>query len=137
MTLTGAVILAAIAGGFHFYNRAPRFVAWVTLLVGMGSAALVAGYLGGFGGTSVYGVGIFTLLAILSGIGFWFEGHKGDKRHRVRTPIIALLFGVSLMTSTGSVFVGLQGIAQKATTGVNQAVVTGLNSDGHTTKTKK
>lgn len=70
MTIAGAVILAAIAGALHYKHRVPRFVAWVLLLVGVGAAATITNLFGGFTGMNLFGVGVFTLIAIITGIFF-------------------------------------------------------------------
>lgn len=128
MTLAGAVILAAIAITLQWYDVAPRFVACMLLIVGIGSAAVVAGFLGGFGHTSVGGASIFSIVAVASLVAFYQEGIKGNRRHRIRTPIVAVVCGVAFMTATGSVFVGLQNFAKSSTATVDQAVVKNLNS---------
>jgi hypothetical protein len=127
MSLAGAVILAAIAGALHWKHRVPRFVAWVLLLVGVGVASTLTDWVGGFGGFTVYGVGLFTLIAIVTGIFFWEEAVKQNGLHRVRTPLIAVLFGVSLMSAGGAFFEVVQNALEATASNVNQAVVSNLN----------
>ena len=127
MTIAGAVILAAIAGALHYKHRVPRFVAWVLLLVGVGAAATITNLFGGFTGMNLFGVGVFTLIAIITGIFFFEEACKRNGLHRVRTPLIAVVFGVALMSASGSLFTTLQNAVQSGGANVDKAVTNNLN----------
>lgn len=127
MTIAGAVILAAIAGALHWKKRVPRFVAWLLFLVGVGAATTITGLLGGFTGVSVYGVGFFTVVAIVTAIFFWEEAVKRNGIHRVRTPLIALTFGVALMSAGGAFFGAAQDLVTKTSTNVDRTVNANLN----------
>jgi hypothetical protein len=96
MTIGVAVILAAIAGALHWKVRTPRLVAWLALLAGIGAASVLAGYLSAVTSLRFYGVGIFTLVALIGGIVFWEEAVKQNGQHRVRTPVVAVVLGVAL-----------------------------------------
>lgn len=127
MTIAGAVILAAAAGTLIFYGRAPRLVAWLLLLVGIGATKEVTGFLGGFSNIAIYGVGIFSVLAVVGCIAFWNEGVKKHRWHRVRTPIISVAFGVALMSAGGGAWANLQSMVQSGTSNVDRAVTNNLN----------
>jgi len=127
MTITGAVILAAIAGALHYKQRVPRLVAWLAFIAGTGAAATIAGWLGGLSGLTIFGVGAFTVAAIITGIFFWEEAVKRNGIHRVRTPLIAVAFGVSLMSAGGALFGVMQNAVHQSTTKVDQTVQANLN----------
>lgn len=128
MTIAGAVILAAIAGALHWKHRVPRFVAWLLLFVGVGAATVITNALGGFSGISIYGVGAFTILAIVGGIVFWEEAVKRNGLHRVRTPIVALAFGVALMGVGGTLGLNLQNAIKTGGTNVNKVVTDSIKT---------
>lgn len=128
MTIAGAVILAAIAGTLHWKRRVPRFVNWLLFLVGVGAATVITQFLGGFSGISIYGVGLFTIVALVAGILFWEEAVKRNGLHRVRTPIVAIAFGVALMGIGGTVGSNLQNAVQTGGTNVNKVVTDSINS---------
>lgn len=128
MTIAGAVILAAIAATLHWKKRVPRLVNWLLLLVGIGAASVITQFIGGFKHISIGGVGLFSLVAIVAGIAFWEEAIKRNGLHHVRTPIIALAFGVALMSAGGAVWNSLQEVAQTGGTNVNKVVTDSLNS---------
>lgn len=127
MTIAGAVILAAIAGALHWKHRVPRFVAWLLFLVGVGAATTVTSWVGGFTSFSLFGVGIITVVAIVTAIFFWEEAVKRNGIHRVRTPVIAVVFGVALMSAGGGFFGAAQELVHKTTTSVDQTVNANLN----------
>lgn len=127
MTMIGAVILAAIAGALHWKHRVPRFVAWMLFLVGVGAAGTITGLVGGFTGLSIYGVGVFTVVAIVTAIFFWEEAVKRNGIHRVRTPLIALVFGVALMSAGGAFFASLQDVVTKTSKNVDNTIQANLN----------
>lgn len=102
MTVAASVILLAIAGALHYKHRVPRLVNWLLLIASIGAAAQIVGYFGAFKGTSIYGVGIFSVLAIVGLIFFWEEAVKRNGIHRVRTPIVAVITGVSIMSAGGT-----------------------------------
>lgn len=108
MTIAAAVILAAIAGALHYKHRLPRLVAWLLLFVGIGAASEVVKYFTAVKGTSLYGVGIFSVLAIVGLIFFWEEAVKRNGIHRVRTPVVALILGVSIMSAGGTFWHSVQ-----------------------------
>ena len=127
MTIAGAVLLAAIAGTLHWKRKAQRLVNWLLLFVGVGAAGVITQFLGGFSGVSIYGVGVFTVVAIVAGITFWEEAVKRNGIHRVRTPIIAIAFGVALMGVGGTFGHAVQNAVQTGGANVNRAVTTSLN----------
>lgn len=127
MTIAGAVILAVIAGTLHWKRRVPRFVAWVLLLVGIGGASVITGWFGGFTSISIYGVGLFSIAAVFGAIVFWEEAVKRNGLHRVRTPIIAVVFGVALMSAGGAGWAALQQVVRTGSVNVDQAVTTSFN----------
>lgn len=127
MTLAGAVIVAAIAGTLHWKRRLPRVVCWLLLFVGVGAATVITGWLGGFTSVSIYGVGLFTIVALIAGITFWEEAVKRNGLHRVRTPVVALLLGVSLMGIGGTVGQNISHLVQTGGKNVDQAVTTSFN----------
>lgn len=128
MTIAGAVILIAIAVALHYKQRVPRFVAWLVAIAGTGAATTIVGWLGGLGAVTFYGVGLFTIAAVISGIFFWEEAVKRNGIHRVRTPLVALLFGVSVMSAGGAFFVGVQNVIHQSTTHLDQTVQSNLNN---------
>lgn len=128
MTLAGAVILAAIAWPLHYKNKAPRFVAWLVLFVGVGAAAFITGIAGGFSAISIAGVGVFAVAAIVTGIFFFEEAIKANGYHRARTPVVALVLGVALMNIGGSLGGNIRNAVETTGTNVNQAVVKSVNS---------
>jgi uncharacterized membrane protein YkvI len=130
MTIAGAVILAAIAGTLHWKKKAPRFVAWLLLFVGLGAAGVIVQYAGAFTGASIYGVGIFTLIAIICGIVFYEEAIKRNGIHRARTPIVAVLLGVSLVSLGGTAGNAIRHATQSSGTQINKSVTTLFNSKG-------
>jgi hypothetical protein len=130
MTITGAVILAIIAATLHWKKRAPRFVAWLLAFAGLGLAATIMKYVGGFTKFSVLGVGILTVTLIVCGIAFWEEAVKRNGLHRVRTPIVALLLGVSLATAGGTIGSLAHGAGNTGGQNINKAVTTLFNSKG-------
>lgn len=127
MTIAGAVILAAIGGTLHWKRRVPRFVAWLMFLVGVGAATTIYGHLGGVTGMQLFGVGLVTVVAIAAAITFWEEAVKGNGLHRVRTPIIAVVFGVTLMSAGGGLFATVQQVVHGVSSSVDQTVTTNLN----------
>lgn len=128
MTIAGAVILAAIAGTLHWKHRVPRFVAWLLVFVGVGAATVITSALGGFSGINIYGVGVFTIVAIVGGIVFWEEAVKRNGLHRVRTPIVAVAFGVALMGIGGTLGANLQNAVKTGGANVNRVVTDSINS---------
>lgn len=127
MTIAGAVILAAIAGALHWKERVPRVVAWLAFLVGVGAATTITGALGGLTAMSFFGVGLITVIAIVSAIFFWEEAVKRNGMHRVRTPIVAAVFGIALMSAGGGLFITLQEAVQQASSGVDNTIQSNLN----------
>lgn len=128
MTLAGAVILLAIAIPLHLKGRVPRFVCWLLLFVGLGAAAFATKILGGFTQISIAGVGVFAVVALVSGIYFWEEAVKKNGLHRVRSPLIAAVFGIALMNVGGSIGANIQNAFETTGTNINQAVVQSVNS---------
>jgi hypothetical protein len=130
--VTGAVILAVIAGTLIWKKRAPRFVAWALLFVGLGAAGVIMSYVGtSLTGLSLYGVGAFTIIGIFCGLVFWFEVVKRDGAHRVRTPLVSLMLGVSLMNVTGTVGSFLRHLGQSSSAQVNKSVSTMFQDGSH------
>lgn len=127
MTIAGAVLLAAIAVALHMKNRVPRVVAWLAFLVGVGAATTITGYIGGFTAMSLFGVGVVSVVAIISAIFFWEEAVKRNGMHRVRTPLVAVIFGVALMSAGGGFFTTLQAAVQQASTSVDDTIQANLN----------
>lgn len=127
MSLAAAVIVAVIAATLHWKHKVPRFVAWLLLVVGLGAAQAIAGFFGGLGSMTVGGVAIFTILAIFGLIAFYEEAVKSNGLHRIRTPIIAVLTGVSVMTAGGATFVAIQEFVNSTSPKVDQAVTDNLN----------
>lgn len=127
MTIAGAVLLAAIAVALHMKSRVPRVVAWLAFLVGVGAATTITGYLGGFTAMSLFGVGIISVIAIISAIFFWEEAVKRNGMHRVRTPLVAVIFGVALMSAGGGFFNTLQNAVQQASSSVDGTIQANLN----------
>lgn len=127
MTIAGAVILGAIAGALHWKHRVPRVVAWLLLFVGVGIASFVTNLFGGFTGLSFFGVGLFTIIAIVTGIFFWEEAVKRNGLHRARTPFVALALGVSVMSAGGAFFAAVQNALEAGSGTVNEVVVNNLN----------
>lgn len=127
MTIAGAVILAAIAVALHMKHRVPRIVAWLLFLTGVGAASMVAGVVGGFNGLSLFGVGVFTVGAIVTAIFFWEEAVRGNGLHRARTPLIALAFGVCLMSAGGAFFAALQDVVSKTGSSIDNTIQANLN----------
>lgn len=132
MTIVGAVILAAIAGALMWKNRAPRFVAWSLLFVGIGAAGVIMQYIGpSTTGLSIYGVGIFTIIGIVCAIAFYVEVIKKDGQHKIRTPVMSALLGVSLMSVGGTVGGALNHVSQAGGAQVNKAVTTMFQGGGN------
>jgi hypothetical protein len=127
MSIAGAVLLAAIAVALHMKHRVPRIVAWLLFLVGVGAAATITGLVGGFSGISLFGVGVFTVGAIVTAIFFWEEAVRSNGLHRVRTPLIALAFGVCLMSAGGAFFAALQNVVDKTGSSIDNTVQANLN----------
>lgn len=130
MTIAGAVILAAIAGTLHWKKRAPRFVAWLLLFVGLGAAGVIIQYVGAFTTASIYGVGIWTVIAIICGIVFFEEAIKRNGIHRARTPVVAVLLGVALVSLGGTAGNAIRQATQSGGQKINQSVTTLFNSKG-------
>lgn len=131
MTIAGAVILAAIAFTLHWKSKAPRFVAWLLFFVGLGAAGVIVKYVGSaVTGLSIYGVGIFTIIAIICGIVFYEEAIKRNGIHRVRTPVIAVLLGVSLMSLGGTVGNALRHASDSGGSQINKSVTTMFRDKG-------
>lgn len=130
MTVAGAFILALIGGVLHWKHRAPRFVAWLFALAGLGLAAEILKYVGAFTHVSVLGVGIFTIGVIVCGIVFWEEAVKRNGIHRVRTPVIALLLGICIASVGGAVGSLGHSISNSGGQNVNKAVSTLFNDKG-------
>jgi hypothetical protein len=130
MTIAGAVILAAIAGTLHWKKYAPRFVAWLLFLVGLGAATEIMKYVGAFTKMSIKGVGIITLIAIVTGIVFYAEAVKRHGIHRVRTPIVAVLLGVSLISMGGSIGHAVQQANKTGGKNVDKSVTTTFKDKG-------
>lgn len=128
MTIAGAVILAAIAATLHWKRRVPRLVNWLLLFVGVGAATVITNALGGFSGISFFGVGVFTLVAIVAGIAFWEEAVKKNGLHHIRTPIIALAFGVALMGVGGTVGSAINHAVQTGGQNVNKVVTDSIST---------
>ncbi|MFG2001647.1 hypothetical protein ACGFNU_21095 [Spirillospora sp. NPDC048911] len=128
MTLAGAVILAVIAGALHLKHRVPRVVAWLLLFVGFGASSTVTGFLGAdLSAVAIGGVTIATIAAIGTLIYFWEEAVKCNGLHRVRTPLVALACGASIVLAGGSFFQMIENAAQKTGANVDEAVVSNLN----------
>ena len=131
MTIIGAVILATIAGTLLWKKKAPRFVAWSLLFVGIGAAGVIMQYVGSTTATiSIYGVGIFTIIAIFCAITFYVEVIKKDGHHKVRTPVVSVLLGVSLMSIGGTAGTALRHAGQTGGANVNKAVTTLFHNKG-------
>lgn len=130
MTIAGAVILAAIALVLHWKHRAPRFVAWLLLFVGLGAAGVIVQYVGAFTRFSIYGVGIWTIVAIICGIVFFEEAIKKNGLHRARTPVVAVLLGVSLVSLGGTVGNALNHATQSTGNQINKSVTTMFKDKG-------
>ena len=122
MSIATAVILAAIAATLHWKHRVPRLVCWLLLFVGVGAANMITGSPGGLSNISVLGVGIFTVVALFTGITFWEEAVKRNGMHRVRTPLVAVALGVSLMGVGGTIGSALSNAIQTTGVQVDKAV---------------
>jgi hypothetical protein len=130
VTVAGAVILALIAGTLHWKKRVPRFVAFMLWLAGLGLSAVILKYVGGFTNISILGVGILTAVMIVSAIVFWEEAVKRNGLHRVRTPLIAVIFGVTLATAGGALGGLVHSVGNTGGSNVNKAVTTLFNNKG-------
>ena len=130
MTIAGAVILAAIAGVLHWKRRAPRFVAWLLLFVGLGAAGVIVQYVGAFTKFSIYGVGVWTLVAIICGIVFFEEAIKRNGLHRARTPVVSVLLGVALVSLGGTAGTAIRHATQSSGTQLNKSVTTMFQDKG-------
>ncbi len=128
MTLAGALFLAVIAGALHYKRRVPRVVAWLTAFAFASGAAFITGVLGGFSSISIAGAGICALAAIGAGIFFWEEAVRNNGYHRVRTLVVAGVFGYAVMNITGSVGIHIHNAVETTGTRVNQAVVQSVQS---------
>lgn len=130
MTVAAAVILAVIAGTLHWKHRAPRGVAWLLALAGIGLAAEILKYVGAFTHVSVLGVSIFTIGVVVCGIVFWEEAVKRNGIHRIRTPIVAVLLGICIASVGGAVGSFGRSIGHSGGQNVDKAVTTLFNSKG-------
>jgi uncharacterized membrane protein YfcA len=128
-----ATVFAVIAATLWWKKKALRFVSVLLFMVGVCGAAAIVGFLGsGINRMSLGGVSIFALLAIFGGICFWFEVVKKDKPHKIRTPIISWVFGVSLMTASGAIFGAFQDMARQSVERVDQIVVENVGGQAPT-----
>jgi hypothetical protein len=130
MTVAVAAILALIAGTLHWKKYAPRFVAWLLLLAGVGMSAVILGYIGVFTKMTILGVGILTAILIVTAIVFWAEAVKRNGMHRVRTPLVAVLLGVSLASVGGPIGHAVHSINQTGGKNINKSVTTLINTNG-------
>jgi len=128
MSLGVALILAVIAGILHWKHRVPRLVCFLLLFTGVGIAIGIAGFLSGFSSLTIFGVGVMVLIALATAVVFWEEAIRLNGMHRVRTPVIALLFGISLMSVGGWVGGSLQKLASTTGEQIDKAVVQSVNT---------
>jgi hypothetical protein len=130
MTIAGAAILALIAGTLHWKKYAPRFVAWLLLLAGIGLSATILGYIGVFANMTILGVGVLTAVLIVTGITFYAEAVKRHGIHRVRTPIVAVLLGVAIASVGGPIGHAVHNANQTGGKNVDKSVTTLFNTHG-------
>lgn len=111
------------------YKKAFRFACVSLFLAGVGLSGIILSLIGGVH-WSILGVGIAFPLLVALAVMFWFEVIKKHKNHKVRSPIVALAFGVMLTTLGGSlgasVAGGVQHLDQRTGNTVDQLV----NSNG-------
>lgn len=127
MTIAVAVIFAAIAGALMYKQCAPRAVAWLLLCVGIGAAAEIMKYIGDFLKISFYGVAAITVIFFVAAVLFWQEVVKRNKMHKVRTPIVALLLGVSIISLGGTVGKAIHNGTQTGGNTIDKTVTTMFN----------
>lgn len=128
MTLAGSVILAVIAVALLMKGKLKRFSCCLLLLAGTGLTSTVSGMVGGFVGASLFGVGIFSIIAVVGSIFFWTEvvmktTTTGEPAfHEKRSPIVSVVTGIAVMAASGSLWGVLQNVLQSTGTQVDQTV---------------
>lgn len=133
MTLAGSVILASIAVALLWKGKLKRFSCCLLLLAGTGLTSVVGGLVGGFAGASLFGVGIFSIIAVVGSIFFWTEvvmknDPDGQPAFREkRTPIVSVVTGIAVMAASGSLWAALQGALQSTGSQVDQTVNSQFN----------
>ena len=104
LTSEGLGAVLALVTIIHWRkNGSPKSVSWMALFTGILLAAPILALMGGLTGLALLGAPVLLLLTVGTGFLFYHEGIKERKPHYWRTPLVALLFGVCLASSTGVV----------------------------------
>lgn len=104
LTSEGLGAVLALVTIIHWRkNGSPKSVSWLALFTGILLAAPILALMGGLTGLALLGAPVLLLLTVGTGFLFYHEGIKERKPHYWRTPLVALLFGVCLASSTGVV----------------------------------
>ena len=98
-----AVVLLAIAAVLWWKGASLRLISWLALFAGLTGSAVIVNWLGSLATVSVYGVSVLGLFIIVGAVILWHELIKKRDMHKIRTPIVALLWGAALMAAGGGV----------------------------------
>lgn len=113
-----AVVLLAIAAVLWWKGASLRLISWLALLAGLTGSAVIVGWLGSLADVSVYGVSVLGLFIIVGAVILWHELIKRRDMHKIRTPIVALLWGAAVMTAGGGIVGTLAHQASSVTTNI-------------------
>jgi len=106
-------------------KKASRSAGFLALIAGLAGAGIVVAWLGALSTTQIFGVGIFTVLALVGLRICWHELVKKRDLHRFRTPLVAFITGVALMNVGGVIGHAAQAADQHATNTVSRVTQSG------------
>jgi hypothetical protein len=97
------VFLAVILAIQLWKKSSSRFTPVLATAVGLCCSALIIGWLGTIAEATIFGAGIIGLADLAGALVLWHEVVKKRGFHKMRTPMIALAWGIALAASGGAV----------------------------------
>ena len=103
--VTAAAICGAVGMLTWAYGKAARITAWAFGLAAFFAAIGITAWLDALAGLTSRGGGlaVFALVLTASGFAFYYEVIRKHKHHRIRTPVVAGIFGTAVVVAIGSI----------------------------------
>jgi hypothetical protein len=112
------LILAVIAFIQWRKSNGAKSVCWMALISAMLLSGSILSWLGILTQVTIFGIGIMPVALVASGLLFYHEVIKGRGLDYIRSPLVAIVLGVSIMAVGGTI----TGLGQQATNGVVHVV---------------
>jgi hypothetical protein len=121
------VVLAAITLTMAWKKNSVRLVAVFALLTGLAGGVPILAWLGGLAGVKVLGASVAAVVVVVGAIILWHEMVKNNGRHHLRTPIVAFVWAVALVSVGGAVGSVAQDFGHGIVTTVDKVTPNGTN----------